>query len=177
MRKYMTQNYRDFKMSASYGYYLGQLTLWKPSIMFFIVTGLFLAHINRITKGGLVMNESNHQSEKVYKIGNLKLNIFTCNEQDEYKLLFFETKIKTGNLTICDLFQWLNLQDIYFTVHYIKNPALGFLQNVLNWFIYQKYSHLYPVTRLARQKHDSSDEVVQDIVKILDSSKFATYKM
>ena len=123
------------------------------------------------------MNETIQQQAFTYRISNLQLQITACNEQDRYKLLFLEHKLSTGDTSPRDILQWLNLQDIYFTAHFTYSYEKSLLANFSAWMKYRKYSRIYPVTGVARQKHDSSDKVVQDIVAILDSSKFVAYKL
>ena len=123
------------------------------------------------------MNETIQQQEFTYCISNLQLQITACNEQDRYKLLFLEHKLSTGDASPRDILQWLNLQDIYFTAHFTYSHEKSLPENFSSWMKYRKYSRIYPVTGVARQKFDSSDPLVMEISEILNSSKYSVYKL
>ena len=123
------------------------------------------------------MNETIQQQDFTYSIPNLQLQIVTCNEQDKYKLLFLEHKLKLDDVSFQDILQWLNLQDIYFTTHFVYDHTKDFLSNLSAWIAYRKYRRIYPVTGTARQKYDSSDTLILEISKLLDSSQYKIYKL
>lgn len=123
------------------------------------------------------MNEKNQRDSKHYVVKNLHFEIHSCNNQDQYKLYFFEQKINSDFCSVWDLLKWLNIQNIYFTVHYSYDFSQSIENNFINLFFYRKNKRNYPASGIAKQKYHSSDTIIQDIVAALDSSKYVVYKI
>lgn len=123
------------------------------------------------------MNENILQDSKQYVVKNLHFEIHSCNNQDQYKLRFFEQKINSDFCSMWDLLKWLNFQNIYFTVHYSYDFSQSIGNNFINLFFYRENKKNYPASGIAKQKYYSSDTIIQDIVAVLDSSKYVAYKI
>lgn len=112
--------------------------------------------------------KKNIESKKTFLHRSISITTFIFNENDEYKLTYFERLGSDPATTSEDMMKWLTHQDIYFSLRFQYDIRHSPISNFLNFLTFKELAKRYPVSDVARMKYESQDEVVADILAILE---------
>ncbi len=112
-----------------------------------------------------------------YRYDGIVVDLYCCTEEDNYKLGFLRRNLQSREFTMEDLFHWLHVQDIYFRIRYEYNRCLSICTNINSYIKYLKAHRSYRATGKAKQKHDSNDLIVREVISLLDDTSYSVYKI
>ena len=112
-----------------------------------------------------------------YRYDGIVVDLYCCTEEDNYKLGFLKRNLQNKDFTMEDLFHWLHVQDIYFCIRFEYNRFISVCSNISSYIKYLKVHRSYRATGKARQKHDSNDLIVREVISLLNDSSCSVYKI